>query len=69
MATKCSLCYNNYNEEKLHQKIKKQNICLECFIKKEKPYRIALLDFFNNVCGGCDIYKIYIGYTYYCISS
>ncbi|XWV24551.1 putative ORFan [Tupanvirus deep ocean] len=54
VLTNCTLCNSPHD----NKKIKNQNICLSCYIAKEKPYKLVFCGTYGNLCGGSDIYKV-----------
>ena len=55
---RCKLCGLWYGSYGFERKIKKDNICLQCFVNKEKPYKLLLHTEYYNYCGGVAIYRI-----------
>ena len=56
MNDHCRRCYFTYDTN--HRKVKKQNICIQCYIEKEKPYNLQAYDSFDHPCGGTTIFKV-----------
>lgn len=45
-------------ENSLDCKLKNQNICLGCYIAREKRYNLVMYDTYGNPCGGSAIYRV-----------
>lgn len=55
----CQRCRRlDFTNDTIKRLLKKQRICLECYINKERPYTIGLLSSYDDPCGGSCIYRI-----------